>query len=221
MFSKRLHCLRSASRLDRQRCQSRPARQMLLESLEDRRCLAANPLAFDLPALEIDPDSFDASSLIVRYRSDGSARDEGADTYGPSRIVGSKSLGGGMEKVELAPGVALQSILGLYQKDPAILYAEPNYRVQIAVTPDDTRFNEQWALHNEGQTNGLYDADIDATGGVGGFDRHWIHGCCGDRYRRGLSPSRPGSQYVDERWRDSGRWDRQRQQWLRRRCPRL
>ena len=136
---------------------------MLLESLEDRRCLAANPLAFELPALEIDPDSYDASSLIVRYTSDGSARDEGAETYGPSRIVGSKSLGGGLEKLEIAPGVALQSILGLYQKDPSVLYAEPNYRVQIAVTPDDTRFDEQWALHNEGQTNGLYDADIDAT----------------------------------------------------------
>jgi subtilisin family serine protease/fibronectin type 3 domain-containing protein len=100
--------------------------------------------------------------LIVRFQGDGVTRDEGAETYGPSRIIGSKPLGGGLEKVELAPGVALQSMLGLYQKDPSVLYAEPNYRVRIAVTPDDARFDEQWALHNEGQTNGLDDADIDA-----------------------------------------------------------
>ncbi len=31
-----------------------------------------------------------------------------------------------------------------------------------STTPNDTRFNEQWALNNTGQTGGLNDADIDA-----------------------------------------------------------
>ncbi len=40
--------------------------------------------------------------------------------------------------------------------------AEPNYINQALVTPDDTQFNQLWALDNTGQTGGTPDADIDA-----------------------------------------------------------
>ena len=46
---------------------------------------------------------------------------------------------------------------------PAVLYAEPDYIVKAALTPDDPRFDELWGLHNTGQTGGTADADIDAT----------------------------------------------------------
>jgi subtilisin family serine protease/fibronectin type 3 domain-containing protein len=140
-----------------------PARRLLLESLEDRRLLAANPgVSLDLSLLQIVPDDYEASSFIVRYHTDTLTRDEGADTYGPSRVVGSKALGDGLKKIELAPGVALQSMLQLYQSDPQVVYAEPDYRVRIALLPNDARIGEQWALHNTGQTGGIVDADIDA-----------------------------------------------------------
>ena len=35
--------------------------------------------------------------------------------------------------------------------------------VQVAATPSDTRFAEQWALQNTGQTGGTPGADIDAV----------------------------------------------------------
>jgi len=52
-----------------------------------------------------------------------------------------------------------------YSKDPMVEYAEPDYIGQGGgtVIPNDTRFSEQWALHNTGQNNGKNGADIDAT----------------------------------------------------------
>ncbi len=44
-----------------------------------------------------------------------------------------------------------------------IAYAEPDYLVYALDTvPDDTDFEEQWGMHNTGQTGGTADADIDA-----------------------------------------------------------
>ena len=40
--------------------------------------------------------------------------------------------------------------------------AEPNYIVKALKTPNDSRFNELWAMNNTGQTGGTPDADIDA-----------------------------------------------------------
>ena len=41
-------------------------------------------------------------------------------------------------------------------------YASPNYRRELAATPNDTNFYSLWGMHNTGQTGGTPDADIDA-----------------------------------------------------------
>lgn len=46
--------------------------------------------------------------------------------------------------------------------NPYVEYAEGNAIYTVDVTPSDTRFGEQWALNNTGQTGGTSDADIDA-----------------------------------------------------------
>jgi len=46
--------------------------------------------------------------------------------------------------------------------NPNVVYATPNYRRELAATPDDTNFNSLWGMHNTGQTGGTPDADIDA-----------------------------------------------------------
>jgi subtilisin family serine protease len=44
-----------------------------------------------------------------------------------------------------------------------VVYAEANYRVKaINYTPNDEYFDNQWGMHNTGQTGGVSDADIDA-----------------------------------------------------------
>ncbi|MCJ7524921.1 MAG: S8 family serine peptidase, partial [Candidatus Aminicenantes bacterium] len=48
--------------------------------------------------------------------------------------------------------------------DPKVEYATPNYRRELALTPNDTDFvnGKLWGMHNTGQTGGTADADIDA-----------------------------------------------------------
>jgi len=49
-----------------------------------------------------------------------------------------------------------------YARNPAVVYAEPNYLYYHCMMPNDPFFGQQWALHNTGQTGGTPDADIDA-----------------------------------------------------------
>ena len=54
------------------------------------------------------------------------------------------------------------SIIEEYNRDPNVVYVEPNYVYHSYVIPNDLEFTEQWALHNTGQDGGTPDADIDA-----------------------------------------------------------
>ncbi len=67
-------------------------------------------------------------------------------------------------RVKLRPDNSVQAAIADHwgQGDPRILAVEPNYRVHILGTPDDTRYPEMWSLNNTGQTGGTPDADIDA-----------------------------------------------------------
>ncbi len=43
-------------------------------------------------------------------------------------------------------------------------FAEPNFLIsKDDLSPNDTRFNEQWALHNTGQNGGLFGSDVNAS----------------------------------------------------------
>jgi subtilisin family serine protease/subtilisin-like proprotein convertase family protein len=67
-------------------------------------------------------------------------------------------------KLEGAKGqdLATRALLAL-QNHPFIEYAEHNYLHYIDLTiPNDPDFDELWGLHNDGQSGGTSDADIDA-----------------------------------------------------------
>jgi len=56
-----------------------------------------------------------------------------------------------------------EKTLAELNKNPNIEYAEPDYIRQLDSTvPNETSFSSLWGLHNEGQTGGTTDADIDA-----------------------------------------------------------
>ena len=67
-----------------------------------------------------------------------------------------------------------EEMLQNVKKHPLVKEAQFNHYVQLRTTfPDDPMFDNKWGLHNEGQTGGLIDADVDApeawdinTGGV-------------------------------------------------------
>jgi subtilisin family serine protease len=56
----------------------------------------------------------------------------------------------------------MQKAIDDLRKDPNVVYAEPNYRLKAINLPDDPDFGLLYGMHNEGQTGGVADADIDA-----------------------------------------------------------
>ncbi len=72
----------------------------------------------------------------------------------------------GLQRVQLPSNLEVFAAIRLYQRNPDVLYAEPNYiwqkAQQVLVTPGDPSFDQLWGLHNIGQTFGIPDADIDA-----------------------------------------------------------
>ena len=69
----------------------------------------------------------------------------------------------GLSVVKLPEGQTVEDALKTFNVTDGILYAEPNYEVEVVSTfPNDTYFDDLWGMHNTGQTGGTEDADIDA-----------------------------------------------------------
>tara|TARA_B100000315_G_scaffold116233_1_gene106606 strand:+ start:38196 stop:39914 length:1719 start_codon:yes stop_codon:yes gene_type:complete len=72
----------------------------------------------------------------------------------------------GVDHVKLPQTMTVEGALEVFQSDPNVEYAEPNYYRYATGTPDDTYFGLLWGMHNTGQTvngtAGTPDADIDA-----------------------------------------------------------
>jgi thermitase len=75
-------------------------------------------------------------------------------------------------KLQIPEGVEVMEMVSLMSQDPDVEYAEANYIVHIAVTPNDPLFIYQYALSNKGQDIGVpgspqgkLRADIKATEG--------------------------------------------------------
>lgn len=56
----------------------------------------------------------------------------------------------------------IDNVIGEFERDPNVEYAEPNYIVNIDLVSNDPDFSKLYGLHNTGQTGGIPDADIDA-----------------------------------------------------------
>ncbi len=62
----------------------------------------------------------------------------------------------------LGPGTDVLEAVGRLTGEPGVAYAEPNYILTAAITPNDPQFDDLWGMHNMGQTGGVAGADIDA-----------------------------------------------------------
>jgi serine protease len=113
----------------------RAPRRLDVERLEDRWLPSVTALT---PAPLYDP-----SHILVRFR-DGAPADAGA----------ALPLVSGLREVALDPGVSVDDAVAAYKQDPGVLYAQPDYRVQAAVTPTPTD-----ASYTGGSLWGLYGKD--------------------------------------------------------------
>jgi hypothetical protein len=67
-----------------------------------------------------------------------------------------------IDRIVIPDGWSVEEAVSFYTAHPDVDYAEPNYIRRAFLTPNDPHFNELWGLHNTGQTDGTWDADIDA-----------------------------------------------------------
>ena len=63
--------------------------------------------------------------------------------------------------LSVAPYQSVEKVQQQLQKLPGVAVAEPNCFIPVQWIPDDAYFEQQWALHNTGQTGGIADADMD------------------------------------------------------------
>jgi serine protease len=95
-----------------------------------------------------------AARSIVRAKISDLNNDEIDDKY--------RHLKGGRIAKFTLDNVSVKSALEKLRKNPAVLYAEPDYIVHASVIPDDSSFADLWGMNNTGQSGGVADADIDA-----------------------------------------------------------
>ena len=118
------------------------------------------------PAASASAPAFDDDTVIVRYRPTVTA----AERRPLLERIG--ELGRTLERIEgvgarvLAVDGDPAEVARRLEQSPKVAYAEPNFLVQAqGRLPNDSRFKEQWALRNTGQTGGKRGADIRAVKG--------------------------------------------------------
>jgi thermitase len=103
--------------------------------------------------------------VIVRYERGASRSDRAVAKHGAGAGHLRKLLLSRTELVKATPGEEKEAAARL-DRDPNVVYAEPNAIVHEASIPNDPRFTDLWGLNNTGQqvkgAAGLADADIDA-----------------------------------------------------------
>ncbi|MDY6933459.1 MAG: S8 family serine peptidase, partial [Spirochaetota bacterium] len=54
--------------------------------------------------------------------------------------------------VKLERGTSVEDAIDIFNNDPSVEYAQPNYIYTISAVPNDTEYGELWGLKNTGQT---------------------------------------------------------------------
>jgi subtilisin family serine protease len=103
--------------------------------------------------------------LLVRFRTGVPqlVKDAILMSHGARR---KKYLNGesGIEKLQLPASGDLKLAALQLVMDPQVEFAEPNFLIsKDDLTPNDSQFDRQWALHNIGQEGGQFGSDIKAT----------------------------------------------------------
>lgn len=129
------------------------------------KTILAGLLAVGLaPAAQAAPATYEPNTVIVKYRGGVSSAERSlvGRTAGLLERI-ARVRGTGALVMRVAGDSA--RVAARLSRSPRVRYAEPNYLVRAAAFPNDTRFSQQYALHNTGQSGGLPDADIDGPEG--------------------------------------------------------
>ncbi len=111
-------------------------------------------------------DEYVPGELLVKFK-EGASRAEVQGLHSALGAIETKRIEPlEVRRIKLPLGLSVEQAITLYQMDPNVEYAEPNYIVHLAAMPTDPDFSLLWGLHNTGQNvngvTGTPDADIDA-----------------------------------------------------------
>lgn len=147
-------------------------------------CISSGIFVFDAQGQNIrvigpseDSQDYAPDSILVRFKAN---TPENAKASARANVMGQLSkkyhIVEGLEHIKLN-GMSVEKATDILNKLPFVEYAEPNHRLYAIeeldqLIPNDTYFDDQWALHNYGQkfnernrifyNSGTDDADIDA-----------------------------------------------------------
>jgi serine protease len=110
-------------------------RRLAVEALEVRDV----PAVADPGQLIIDTAAFDTAHVLVKWK-DGLAHSTG---YG----LGAKAIGNGLYRVNLPKMVSVNLAVTAIQARPDVQFAQPDYAVSLAATPNDPSMGSLWGLN--------------------------------------------------------------------------
>ena len=148
-----MRCLPIAVVLALLACACQPDPRIEMASSQQNASLAADG-SDDRPAWE-------PGVVLVKWRDGTAALDAPALAALDLALV--RHSPAGVDKLRLLAEETVDQAVIRLAKDPRVVYAEPNHRIELTALPNDPRFSELWGLHNTGQTGGTADADIDAV----------------------------------------------------------
>jgi subtilisin family serine protease len=105
---------------------------------------------------------FAPDRLLVRFK-DQTAPAQRSKLHAAlgARVIARSTTAGGLHVVQVASAARLGPALDAYRRDPDVLYAEPDYRIQFDETlPNDERFSDLWAMRNTGGEGKKPGADL-------------------------------------------------------------
>jgi subtilisin family serine protease len=117
--------------------------------------------------LSAEQPAYKPGVVLVRFANEPNATAKSAILNSALGRVGSSvrreyTLVKGLTQVSLPTGVSVESAVASLKQSSSILYAEPDYRIELCAIPNDTRFGELWGMRNIGQAGGTPGADISA-----------------------------------------------------------
>jgi subtilisin family serine protease len=109
-------------------------------------------------------DPYKPGELIVRFKA-GVTHNRSAAVHAKyaTQVVREYRIPSNLQLVKVPQGMTVENAIADYQRDPDVLYAEPNFLYYKATVPNDSRFGELWGMNNSGQSGGVADADINAA----------------------------------------------------------
>ncbi len=89
--------------------------------------------------------AYRAGELIIKYKEGKTAANSDLHRrHGSQRVREFKAYG--LEHIRIAAGQSVQQAITVFEADPDVAYAEPNYIVHASIVPSDPSFGSLWGM---------------------------------------------------------------------------